>query len=89
MLHGKATFTPGLYVNKQASQPLPNTYIARTYSMDAAALYVIPICIMARLFFFAVAIDPAGSQYIDYANAFTHAHLRLASISLAKLSSKL
>ena len=22
----------------------------------------------------AVAIDPAGSQYIDYANTFTHAH---------------
>ena len=39
--------------------------------------------------YYAVTIDPAGSQYIDYANAFTHAHLRLASISLAKLSSKL
>ena len=26
------------------------------------------------------AIDPAGSQYIDYANTFTHAHLRLARI---------
>ena len=37
----------------------------------------------------AVAIDLAGSQYIDYANTFTHAHLRLTSISLAKLSSKL
>ena len=36
-----------------------------------------------------VAIDPEGSQYIEYANAFTHAHLGLASISLAKLSSKL
>ena len=40
-------------------------------------------------FIHTVAIDPAGSQYIDYTNALTHVHLRLASISLAKLSSKL
>ena len=41
-------------------------------------------------YIYAMAIDPAGNQYnIDYANVFTHAHLRLASISLTKLSGKL
>ena len=35
-----------------------------------------------------VAIDPAGSQYIDYADTFTHAYSRLACISLTKRYSK-
>ena len=42
----------------------------------------------AQFVYIAVAIDLAGSQYIDYTDAFTHAHLLLFRISLAKLSSK-